>query len=171
VEQARVTSLKADLETARLGGRADEIKAAEAEVGAARASLERAQWALRQKRQVAPANAWVQDTLYREGEFVGAASPVVSLLPPANIKVRFFVPEGQLATIQPGRTVEVSLDGRPGPLRAVVNYVSPQAEFTPPVIYSKESRAKLVFMVEAVFGPGESRELRPGQPAEVRLSP
>lgn len=168
-DQAEVASLSAELETARLGARADEIKAAEAEVQALSAALARAQWALTQKSQTAPTNAWVHDTLYQPGEWVAAGYPVVSLLPPENIKVRFFVPEPQLPSVKTGQRVSVTFDGLPAPLAATVNYISTQAEFTPPVIYSKENRAKLVFMVEAVFAPTEARNLRPGQPAEVRL--
>jgi HlyD family secretion protein len=167
-DHAQVESLAADLETARLGARPDEIQAAEADVQALQATLVKMQWALTQKSQSAPTNAWVHDTLYRPGEVVPAGNPVVTLLPPANLKVRFFVPQADLATLPPGTPVSVSLDGAPAPLRATVNYVSTQAEFTPPVIYSRENRAKLVFMVEAVFGPADARNLRPGQPVDVR---
>jgi HlyD family secretion protein len=170
-DKAQVTSLMADLETARLGARVDEIKAAEAEVEALSAALVKARWALGQKAQHAPTNAWVQDTLYRQGEFVAAGRPVVSLLPPTYIKVRFFVPQAQLTSVKPGTQVSVSPDGFAAPLRAMVNYISSQAEFTPPVIYSQESRAKLVFMIEAVFDAAEARNLRPGQPVDVRLNP
>jgi HlyD family secretion protein len=171
VDQARVNSLAADLETARLGARVDEIKAAEADVKASGAALDRAQWSLAQKRQPSPTNAWVQDTLYREGEFVAVGQPVVTLLPPANIKVRFFIPQDQLPSVQRGRKVRVRMDGAAAPLSATVSYVSPTAEFTPPVIYSKENRSKLVFMVEAVFPPDQARNLKPGQPVDVSLEP
>jgi HlyD family secretion protein len=170
-EEGRVKTLRAELETARLGARSDEIEAAEADQQAARAALERAQWAAGQKRQSAPTQAWVHDTLYREGEFVAAGQPVVVLLPPANLKVRFFVPQEQLPRLKPGAAVLVSLDGASQARAASVSYVAPRAEFTPPVIYSKESRAKLVFMVEAIFAPGEGMDLRPGQPVDVRLGP
>ena len=170
-DRAQVASLAADLETARLGAREDEIKAAETEVQALKATLAKAEWAVAQKTQIAPTNAWVHDTLYRQGEFVAAGNPVVSLLPPENIKVRFFVPQAQLASIKPGTAVSVSFDGAPAPLRATVNYISTQAEFTPPVTYSKENRAKLVFMVEAVFATADARKLRLGQPVDVRLNP
>jgi HlyD family secretion protein len=168
-DQAQVAALVAELETARLGARPDEIKAAEADAQASAALLARAQWAVAQKTQHAPTNAWVHDTLYRPGEYVPPGSPVVSLLPPENIKVRFFVPQPELASVQVGRTVSVSFDGAPTPTPATVNYISRQAEFTPPVIYSKENRAKLVFMVEAGFAPSDARQLKPGQPADVRL--
>lgn len=170
-DKAQVASLASELETARLGARVDEVKAAAADVEALTAVLSKARWALGQKAQPAPTNAWVQDTLYRQGEFVAAGRPVVSLLPPGNIKVRFFVPQAQLASVKPGTQVAVSPDGAAAPLRATVNYISSQAEFTPPVIYSQESRAKLVFMIEAVFDVTDARNLRPGQPVDVRLSP
>jgi len=168
-DAAQVAALTADLETARLGAREDEIKAAEAEVAAADAAVARAQWAVSQRKQYAPVSAKVQDTLYRPGEVVAAGYPVVSLLPPENLKVRFFVPQADLARTATGTAVEVKVDGLAQPVQATINYVSSQAEFTPPVIYSRENRAKLVFMVEAIFSPGLRPPLNPGQPAEVRM--
>ncbi|HKS36813.1 MAG TPA: HlyD family efflux transporter periplasmic adaptor subunit [Verrucomicrobiae bacterium] len=168
-DQAQVESLAADLDTARLGARDDEIKAAEAEVQAFTAALARAEWSLTQKKQMAPANARVHDTLYRVGEWVSPGNPVVSLLPPTNIKVRFFVPQAELPGIKIGQGVSVTFDGGANPYRATVNYISTQAEFTPPVIYSQNNRAKLVFMVEAVFSPADADRLRVGQPVDVTL--
>jgi HlyD family secretion protein len=94
---------------------------------------------------------------------------VVVLLPPANIKVRFFVPETLLAKIKTGQSVEVSFDGAAKKYSATVNYISTQAEFTPPVLYNRENRAKLVFMIEAIFSPADAVDLRPGQPVDVKL--
>jgi HlyD family secretion protein len=168
-DQAQVASLTADLETARLGARDDEIKAAEAEVQAFTAALAKAEWSLYQKKQIAPADARVHDTLYRVGEWVAAGNPVVSLLPPTNIKVRFFVPQSELSAIKVDQTVSVTFDGGANPYRATVNYISTQAEFTPPVIYSQNNRAKLVFMVEAVFSPADADHLRVGQPVDVKI--
>lgn len=169
--QAQVVQFSAELATGKLGARADEIKAAQADVEAAAAALVRADWNLSQKKQSAPANAVVHDTLYRLGEWVPAGNPVVSLLPPANIKVRFFVPQERLGAIQPGVPVSVALDGVPKAYSAKVSYISTQAEFTPPVIYSQQTRAKLVFMIEAVFDPADAKDLHPGQPVDVRLQP
>ncbi|HTQ30455.1 MAG TPA: HlyD family efflux transporter periplasmic adaptor subunit [Opitutaceae bacterium] len=152
--------LAADLETARLGGRADAI-------AAAGAALAQADWSVAQKSQAAPCAGLVYDTLYRAGEFVPAGSPVVALLPPENIKVRFFVPESDFAALHAGQAVRVILDGAPAPLTAHISYLSPQAEYTPPVLYNRANRAKLVFMVEAVFSPADARDLHPGQPVDV----
>jgi HlyD family secretion protein len=169
--RATVASLEANLETARLGGREDEIAAAASEVESAKFRLEMADWAVAQKQQVAFTNGRVEDTLYREGEWVAAGKPVVSLLPPTNLKTRFFVSETDLGTLRQGQKVTVTLDGRPDPVEATINYIAAQAEFTPPVIYSRENRAKLVFMVEAVFPPGDLDRLHPGQPVDVRRVP
>ena len=141
----------------------------QAQVEAQAAALAKANWSFEQKDQFAPTNAFVQDTLYRVGEWVAAGKPVVELLPPANLKVRFFVPETVLANIRPGQTVRVTFDGGKGNYSATVNYISTQAEFTPPVIYSQENRAKLVYMIEAKFSPADAANLRPGQPVDVRL--
>ncbi len=161
----------AQLTTARLGGRADAIAAAEAEVAAAAAAKERADWAVAQKSQAAPQAAFVYDTLFREGEFVGAGVPAVSLLPPANLKVRFFVPEAEFSSLQAGNRVRVAITGAP-PLEARVNYLSPRPEYTPPILYNRANRAKLVFLVEAVFEGAAARDLHPGQPVDVtRVGP
>lgn len=163
--------LSAQLATARLGGRPDAIASAEADVSAARAAKERAEWSVAEKSQAAPKAALVYDTLFREGEFVAAGTPVVALLPPENLKVRFFVPEADLGEVQPGTTVFVALSGRDAPRPARVSYLSPRPEYTPPVLYNRENRAKLVFMVEAALAAPDAVPLHPGQPVDVSLAP
>jgi HlyD family secretion protein len=158
--------LTAQLATARLGGRPDIVVAAEAEVLSAAAAQERADWSVAQKSQTAPRAALVYDTLYRPGEYVQAGDPVVSLLAPELMKVRFFVPEAEVASLKAGETVRVTLSGQP-PLTATISYVSPQPEYTPPVLYNRENRAKLVFMIEATFAPAVAQDLHPGQPVDV----
>jgi HlyD family secretion protein len=157
----------AQLATARLGGRPDAIAAAEAEVSAARAAKERADWSVEQKAQSAPHAGLVYDTLYRQGEFVAAGNPIAALLPPENLKVRFFVPEAEFSKLHAGDTVRVNITSVPAPLDARVSYLSPQPEYTPPVLYNRENRSKLVFMVEAVFESAAARDLHPGQPVDV----
>ena len=170
-EQAEqhVAQLKADLETAQLGARTDQVRAAEADVHAMEAALVRTEWDLRQMRQSAPQAGVVFDTLYRQGEWVPAGHPVVALLPPENIKVRAFVPQDRIATIQPGQTARVAVDGVPQAFAGRVSFISPDAEFTPPVIYSRESRDKLVFLVEIRFDVEVAAKLHPGQPVEVHF--
>jgi len=166
-DRQRVAQIEADLKTARLGSRSYQILAAEANVRALEATLTRMGWDLSQKRQVASQDSLVFDTLYREGEWVAAGKPVVALLPPQNIKVRAFVPETRLGTIHLNDKVQITIDGSKAPLLGKVSFISPQAEYTPPVIYSKESRDKLVFMIEAVFDPKTAESLHPGQPVDV----
>jgi len=165
----RVVELEADLKTAKLGSRADQIAAAEATVKAQEATLAKAEWDLSQKRQAAPKEGLIFDTLYREGEWVPAGRPVIALLPPQNIKVRAFVQESRIGTIRFGDAAHVSVDGMGEVFTGTVNYISPKAEYTPPVIYSEESRGKLVFLVEAVFDPVTAAKLHPGQPVDVRF--
>jgi HlyD family secretion protein len=167
-DQARVEELGAALEVARLAGREDELAAAEAAVAAAEAALAMAEWRLDERKAVAPAAGMVTDTLYRPGEHVGAGAPVVELLPPANVKLRFFVPEPLLGALQIGDRVRFACDGCPPDLGARISFIAPEAEYTPPVIYSRESREKLVFLVEARPEPGRP-PLHPGQPVDVWL--
>lgn len=168
-DRARVAELEAQLATAKLSARSDEIRAAEADVATAQAALKQAEWKLAQKSVTAPVTAMVQDTLYVQGEWVPAGNPVVSLLPAENIKVRFFVPEQRLAGVRLGQAVKISCDSCATAIVAHVSYVAPQAEYTPPVIYSQESRQKLVFLIEAKPAPADAVKLHPGQPVEVAL--
>lgn len=163
-----IAETAAQLATAQLGARADAIAAAEADAAAAQAALDRAGWAVAQKSQAAPRAGLIYDTLYREGEFVAAAMPVVSLLPPENLKVRFFVPEADFGALKAGDIVQIALTGRAEPIEARISYLSPRPEFTPPVLYNRANRAKLVFMVEALpVDVAVARDLHPGQPVDV----
>jgi len=168
-DRQRVAQLQADVATAQLGARPDQIAAAEAAVLARRAALEKARWDLSQKSQAAPEQGVVFDTLYRQGEWVAAGHPVVVLLPPQNIKVRAFVPERRIGAIHLGDTVRVRVDGQPAQVAGKIRFISPRAEYTPPVIYSTESRSKLVFMIEVFFDPQDAAKLHPGQPVDVEL--
>jgi HlyD family secretion protein len=163
-----VDELESEIDTAQLGARTDAITAAAADASAAAAAKAHADWSVDQKSQAAPKSALVYDTLYREGEFVVAGNPVVALLPPENLKVRFFVPEADFAALKAGAAVQVAITGRPA-IPAHISYLSPQPEYTPPVLYNRENRAKLVFMVEAVFDAADAPDLHPGQPADVTL--
>ncbi len=168
-DRQRVAQIEADLKTAQLGSRPDQVAAAEAEVRAREATLAKAEWDLSQKRQNAPQAGLVSDTLYREGEWVAAGRPVVVLLPPQNIKVRAFVPETVMGAIHYGDPVRVYVDGLREPLDGKVSFIAVQSEYTPPVIYSRESRGKLAFMIEVVFDPKTAVNLHPGQPVDVQL--
>jgi HlyD family secretion protein len=168
-DRKKVEQLQNDLATLQAGARPDEIHAAEAEAAAARESLAQADWKLRQKSVAATVAGTVADTLFAKGEWVPAGAPVVSILPPGNVKARFFVPEPQLGSVKVGQKVTLACDGCGAAIDATVTFIAPQAEYTPPVIYSKESRAKLVFLVEAKPGAQDAARLHPGQPVDVRL--
>lgn len=169
-EQARqrVAELEAALRTAREPARVNERAAAQAQARAAESHLQQQQWRVQQTAQRAPAAAQVADTFFLPGEWVGAGQPVVALLPPANVKARFFVPESDLASLKGGDVVNVHCDGCGEPIAARVTRIATQAEFTPPVIYSNAQRAKLVFLVEARPGAADAARLKPGQPLDVR---
>lgn len=165
---ATVAQITAQLATGRLPARSDQVDQAKANVNAAHAALEQADYSLSRRMGIAPARALVNDTYYNPGEMVSAGQPIISLLPPDNIKVRFFVPETDLGAIAIGQKVSFSCDGCPTDLTGAVNYISPQAEYTPPVIYSEQSKSKLVYMVEAK--PADRPEkIHPGQPVSVTL--
>jgi HlyD family secretion protein len=169
-DQARVGELRAQVRVANLGARSDEIEAAEQELKAAQAQLAQADWKLAQKTLRTPVAGDVSDVLYREGEFVPAGSPVVSVLPPQNIKLRFFVPETQFATLRLGQDVVVQCDGCKSAIQAKISYLSSAPEYTSPLIYSKENRAAIVFMIEARPALDMATLLHPGQPVEIRLA-
>jgi HlyD family secretion protein len=168
-DKAKVAELQAQLVVARTAARPDEIAAAEAERRAADYDLAQVNWREQQKVRRAPQAALVYDVLFRVGEWVPAGTPVVALQPDGALKIRFFVPQARLAQLAPGGHIGVSCDGCPANLGATVTFVAPQAEYTPPVIYSNESRDKLVFLVEARPDDATRKTLKAGQPLDVRL--
>jgi HlyD family secretion protein len=166
---AKVLSMEAALAQLRAPmGRPEEIKAQEAAVKAFQAALDMARWRLDQRHVSSPVTGVVADTLAEPGETLAAGAPVVSILPPENIFVRFFVPEADLARVHQGDQVAISCDSCRSDLTGQISYIAPQAEYTPPVIYSESTRAKFVFLVEAKPRPDEAALLNPGQPVTVR---
>jgi HlyD family secretion protein len=152
------------LDVAELGAREDQANAAQAQAEQAGAAVTETQVRARQLSPVAPVAARVEDVFFRPGEWATANTPVVALLPDDRVKLRFFVPEGAVVRYRPGREVRFACDGcRGGTAR--IAYVSPRPEFTPPVIYSRGNRERLVFLVEAT--PERPGELAPGQPVEI----
>ncbi|MDI4665368.1 HlyD family efflux transporter periplasmic adaptor subunit [Xanthobacter autotrophicus] len=164
--QAALDEARKRIAAARIASRTQEIEAAEQAVSAARASLAAAQVRLDRRSLKAPADGMVQTVYYRVGELVPEGRPVVSVLPPDLVKVRFFVPEAALPRVAVGAPVSVTCDGC-APMTAKVFFISTQAEYTPPIIYSREERSKLVYLVEA--RPENPATARPGQPVNVAL--
>ncbi|MFZ5668549.1 MAG: HlyD family secretion protein [Pseudomonadota bacterium] len=149
-----------------LGARPDAVRAAEAQVDQARQALAEAQALLDRTSQSAPADARVEDVFFQSGEWAAANQPVVALIPDDRVKVRFYAPQRQLSSFRVGQRIAFGCDGCPAGLTATIDYISPRPEFTPPIIYSRESRDRMVFMVEA--RPTTPRDLNPGQPVDVR---
>jgi HlyD family secretion protein len=162
VQQAALAQLRAPM------GRPDEIRAQEAAVKALQAATDMARWRLDQRHVSSPVSGVVADTLAEPGETLAAGAPVVSILPPENIFVRFFVPEADLARVHQGDEVAISCDSCSPNMTGLISYIAPQAEYTPPVIYSESTRAKFVFLIEAKPKPEQAALLNPGQPVTVR---
>ncbi|PJI90884.1 HlyD family efflux transporter periplasmic adaptor subunit [Sphingomonas koreensis] len=165
--RASLSQAQASEASGKLAGRVDQIAAADAQIAAAQAAI-----AVQSRRgeeiaPLAPAAGLVEQTYFNPGEWVPANTPVVRLLPPGRVKIRFYAPQAAVAGLKPGSKVTVTCDGCGGPVAATVRYVAAQAEFTPPVIYSERARAKLVFLVEAYPDSGIER-FRPGLPVEVQ---
>ena len=140
---------------------------AEAALRQAQANLAWSQTRLARRNAYSPADGTIQQVYYRPGETVPASRPVVALLPPQNLKLRFFAAEALLPEIKYGETVAVSCDGCEKGLTAKVSFIAGSAEYTPPVIYSLDERAKLVYLIEA--RPLEPEKFRVGQPVTVTL--
>lgn len=166
---ARVQELQHALNVARLPKRTDQISAQEARIAQLHSALAQAQWRVDEKALKSPYNALVFDTLYREGEFVPAGGIIVRLLPPENIKIRFFVPQAVAETLKISDSAVIisRADGQKIPVR--ITYISTEAEYTPPVIYSNETKEKLTYMIEATPSAKNAPTLHPGQPVEVSL--
>jgi HlyD family secretion protein len=170
--QASLTNARQAFERAQLllktaAGTQKAFEDAEASLRTAEARLNSSQTQLARRKVVSPASGIVQQIYFRQGEIVPAGRPVLALLPPENVKLRFFVPEATVPKITLGDTVNVGCDGCPADLTAQVSFMAQTAEFTPPVIYSLEERAKLVFLVEA--RPEKPDALRIGQPVTISL--
>ena len=143
------------------------LEDAEAAVRSAQARLNSARTRLDRRTMKSPVSGTVQQVYYREGETVPAGRPILALLPPPNLKIRFFAPQAELPLIKIGDRVAVSCDNCEKNLSARVSFISRSNEFTPPVIYSLEERAKLVYLVEA--RPEAPEKFRVGQPVSVTM--
>lgn len=163
--QAQLDQAVADRRAAELSGRIAQRIAARAAVKVAESQRAQANTHLLQKSIFAPTTARVEDTYFRIGEWVPAGTPVVSLLSSRSIKLRFYIPEPKLALMRLGTTVHVQCDGCGTGFDAKINWIAAAAEYTPPVIYSKDNRAKLVFRAEAT--PLATLPLLPGLPVSI----
>ncbi len=166
-DKATLETVKRQIEVAHLSGRIEDLNQARHAVDQAQAQMNSAQARMKRLDVKSTATGRIQQIYYRTGEVVPMGRPVVSLLPPGNIKVRFFVPQAQYPKIKIGQEIHVTCDGCKPNIIAHISFLSAQAEYTPPVIYSMEEREKLVFLVEA--RPVDAELLRTGQPVSVVL--
>jgi HlyD family secretion protein len=167
-DQAALEEVRRQITVARLASREEDIAAARQSLAAAEARRSASETKLTRRKIAAPVAGTVQQVYFRPGEMVTAGKPVVALLPPGNIKVRFFVSEAVLPKIKLGDAVSVRCDGCGEPIAAKVSFIARASEFTPPVIYSLDERSKLVFLIEARTDTPE--RLRVGQPVDVTLA-
>jgi HlyD family secretion protein len=168
--EASVAEAEKRIIAAQLPGRSDMIAAAAANAEAARHALAEAEKNFGKRQVFAPADGTVEEVYFRPGEVVNAGQAVIALLPPRNLKVRFFVAEPARAGLQVDQRVALTCDGCPPDLHAKINFIAREAEFTPPVIFSREQRQKLVYLVEA-RPEGPAAKLTAGQPVTVTLGP
>lgn len=166
----KLQETQANLAEAKLGARTHLILAQEAKVQSAQNAVTKYRWMVDQKTVQFTQAGYVQDTLFRQNEFVPSSKPVIQFLPPQNRIVVFFIPEKKLTQIRPGQTISFTCDGCNKPFSAVIDYISSQAEYTPPVIYSQDSREKLVYEVEAKVSESIAKDVTPGLPVEITLS-
>ncbi|AWM85350.1 HlyD family secretion protein [Microvirga sp. 17 mud 1-3] len=164
-DKAALQEVRRQIEAGQIAGRSAEIEAAKAAATATEAALGQAETRLAKRRVYASAGAQVQDVYFRAGETVNAGQPVLALLPPANRRIRFYVPEPRLNTFSLGQVVGISCDSCASSLKARISFMSDAAEYTPPVIFSEQERAKLVFRLEAQPLDGASLPL--GLPVSV----
>lgn len=169
IAEAKVVETEASLAVAGLAARADAIDAAQNHVKQAAAALENARWRLKKRVIDAPAAGRIDDVIRNPGDIAGPAAPVISMLPDGAVKLKVFVPEPAFSSVSVGTLLDVRCDGCPPGLTARISYVSPDPEFTPPVIYSLETRQKLVHLVEA-RPEGNATVLQPGQIVDVGLA-
>lgn len=158
---------ESNLTLAKLGSREDQIKAQVSAISSISEKLKEAQWELAQKTLYAPADGVIFDTYYNPGEFVIAQQSVLSLLTPENIRIEFFVPLGYLANIKLGQQITFDCEGCAINNPAVINYISPDAEYLPPLVYSRDNNSKLVFRIKAHIN--NPLAFKPGQPVTVNL--
>lgn len=166
IQQSQLDNSKAIYESMKA-----DLAKAEAAIAAANATLSQTDWTLHQKKMKAPIDGVVFDTYYRVGEYTEANRAILSLLAPQDIKVIFYIKEAVLPSMKLNNTVKVECDRCVKQYNARISFISPTAEYTPPVIFSTETREKLIYRIEAEFSPEDAVQLHPGQPVTVVLSP
>lgn len=167
LEQKIKDQLQANLDLAEMGGREEQILAQKAQIVSLKEKLAESSWRLAQKTVKAPAAGLIFDTYYRKGEYVTSQQPVVSLLTPDNVRIEFFVPVQTLARLAVGNKVHIQCEGCRDMDEATIAYISPEAQYIPPLVYSRENDDKLVFRIKASLH--SFNQYKPGQPVMVYI--
>ncbi|RDJ10481.1 HlyD family secretion protein [Rhizobium grahamii] len=162
--RASLDNVRSQITLGNMPARVEMLRQARQAVAAAKADLASAEAALARRFVAAPAVGSIETIYYRAGEVVPAGRPIVALLPPENVRIRFFVPETEIALFSLDQSIRIACNACQ-PTDAKISFISKTVEYTPPVIYSLEERAKLVYRVEAI--PADPKALRPGQPVDV----
>lgn len=150
VAQANVDSLQAQLNTIQSPARQEIIEAADANYQLAESHLNQAQWKQSQRSVKAQFEGTISQVFFHTGEFVTLGQPIAQVLLPQR-KVIFYVTEQQLAQVAIGNEVTISSMANPQKQIAIINYIAPQASYTPPVIYSNTNSNKLTYRIEATL--------------------
>lgn len=166
----RIQELKSNLAEAKLGSRVDVIDAQKAKIETLKASVEELTWQLEQKRKVAPAAGRIFDRFYHPGEHVPANQPIIALQTTKDISLTFYIPQTSLKDITLEQTIYFTCDNCKQSYGAKISFISSEAEFTPPVIFSRKRREKLIFLVEADLTPDVAKQFNAGQPVDVYLT-
>lgn len=167
--QQRVNQFEQNLKEAEQGERQYRIIQQSDTVKSNQSSVNESKWQVDQKALVAPEGGLIFDTYYNEGELIPSNQPVLSLLAPRFIYVIFYIPETLRARLRINDTISFTCDSCNKNFTGIINYISPQAEYTPPVIYSRESRYKLVYRVRAKLALETALHVNPGQPVDVTV--
>jgi HlyD family secretion protein len=162
----RVAELRQRLTLVELPAREHQLRALTADAKQAEAQAQVAAENLRRRTVAAPAAGRVERVIRHGGDLAGPSAPAVRFLPDGSVVAVLFVPAPRVAEVPVGAPLAVACDGCPADVKAVITSVASEAEFTPPIIYSDEERARLVFRAEARF---TGFVPQPGTPLRVEV--
>lgn len=160
-----------DLEVAKkdLDVLKSQLAAIDAQIKSNQLNRDALAWQARQKQAYAVDAGLIFDTYFTKGEYVQAGQPVVSLITPAHIKVIFYVPETDLSRIALQDKIKVSMDHSTQLITGRISYIANTAQYTPPILFSRENRQTLVFRVEATLDAPNLKQIHLGQPVSLEF--
>lgn len=147
----------------------NQLKAIDFQIQASHIATSDKRWQKSRTENVTEDNGLIFDTYYTPREFVQAGQPVLSLITKKHIKVIFYAPEAELSHITLNQKIKISSDGTSPLATGHISYISNIAQYTPPIIYSREERQDLVFRVEASIDTPDLQHIHLGQPVSLEL--